>query len=90
MNLYTSQSLISHKERIFELLRVLGLEEAGSGLMQTVQAVDMPCSAKGWKGLSLQIHGSFGTVLLHYIVPLRLTRLAVLAIANLLASFRSM
>ena len=67
-----------------------GTERGGSMLMQTVHAVDVAYSAKGWKGLSLQIRGPFCMVLLHYVVPLQLTQLVILAIANLLASFRSM
>lgn len=58
--------------------------------MRTTRAVDAPYSAKGRGGSSLQIPGPFCTVLLHYIVPLRLTQLVILALANLLASFRSM
>lgn len=50
-----------------------GTEGGGSALMQTVHAGDMPYSAKGWKGLSLQIRGPFCAVPLCYIVPLQLT-----------------
>lgn len=67
-----------------ELLHTLWLKEG----VQTVQAVDVQYFAKEWKGLSLQIHSLFCTVLLHYIMALELTRLVILDIA--LASFRSM
>lgn len=67
-----------------ELLHTLELKEEG----QAVHTVDVQYSAKGWKVLSLQIHGLFCTVLLHYIMALELAQLVILAVA--LASFRSM